>query len=123
VSGTTLVSGIILVEVAGASGEEVDAVLGSGLSGALSVLGGLAFFVGLLLFGIATVRAGVFPRLASLLLIVGDVVFAAASFSGSAMLVVEVIGAAIACVASVWLGLALLSGRSDASARQTARVS
>lgn len=93
VSGTTLVSGVVLVEVAGASGGEVDAVLASGLSGALSVLGGLAFFLGLLPFGIATMRAGVFPRLAGLLLIVGDVVFAAASFSGSAMLVVEVIGA------------------------------
>jgi hypothetical protein len=123
VSGTTLVCGVVLVEVAGVSGAEVDAVLASGLSGALSVLGGLAFIVGLLLFGIATLQAGVFPRLAGLLLIIGDVVFAAASVSGSATLVVEVIGAAITCVAFVWLGLALLSGRSGESAQQTARVS
>jgi hypothetical protein len=123
VSGTTLVCGVVLVEVAGVSGAEVDAVLASGLSGALSVLGGLAFIVGLLLFGIATLQAGVFPRLAGLLLIIGDVVFAAASVSGSATLVVEVIGAAITYVAFVWLGLALLSGRSGESAQQTARVS
>ena len=67
VSGTTLVCGVVLVEVAGVSGAEVDAVLASGLSSALSVLGGLAFIVGLLLFGIATLQAGVFPRLAGLL--------------------------------------------------------
>jgi hypothetical protein len=71
-----------LVEIAGASGAEVDAVLASVVSGALSLLGGLAFFIGLILFGIATMRAGVFPRRAGLLLIVGDVVFGAGDFLG-----------------------------------------
>jgi hypothetical protein len=46
VVGTTLVSGVVLVEIAGASGTEVDAVLG-----ALALLGGLAFLIGLILFG------------------------------------------------------------------------
>jgi hypothetical protein len=122
VTGTTLASGVILVEIAGASGAEVDAVLGASLTGALALLGGLAFLIGLILFGIATMRAGVFPRWAGVLLIVGDVVFGAASFSGSASLVIEVIGALITCAAFVWLGLALLSGGS-ASAQQPARVS
>jgi hypothetical protein len=122
VVGTTLASGVILVEIAGASGAEVDVVLGMGVSGALSVLGGLVFFVGLILFGIATMRAGVLPRWAGLLLIVGDIVFAAGGFSGSAALVVEVVGAAATCAGFVWLGLALLSG-SGASARRPARVS
>jgi hypothetical protein len=61
VIGTTLASGVILVEIAGASGVEVDAVTGAGLSGALSLLGGLAFLIGLILFGIVTMRAAVFP--------------------------------------------------------------
>jgi len=39
VVGTTLVSGVVLVEIAGASGAEVDAVLASSVSGALSLLG------------------------------------------------------------------------------------
>jgi hypothetical protein len=47
VVGTTLASGVVLVEIAGASGVEVDAVTGAGLSGALSLLGGLAFLIGL----------------------------------------------------------------------------
>jgi hypothetical protein len=122
VVGTTLVSGVVLVEIAGASGAEVDAVLGAGLPSVLALLGGLAFLVGLILFGAATMRAGVFPRWAGLLLIVGDVVFGAASFAGAAATIFEILGAAITCVALVWLGLSLLSGRST-SAGQPARVS
>ena len=57
VVGTTLVSGVVLVEIVGASGAEVDAVLGAGFPGALVLLGGLAFLIGLILFGAATMRA------------------------------------------------------------------
>ncbi len=57
VTGTTIVSAVIFVEIAGASGADVDAVLAAGVSSTLSVLGGLAFLVGLILFGIATIRA------------------------------------------------------------------
>jgi hypothetical protein len=84
VVGTTLVSGVVLVEIAGASGAEVENVLGAGLPGALALLGRLAFLIGLILFGAATMRAGVFPRWAGLLLIVGDVVFGLGSLAGSA---------------------------------------
>jgi hypothetical protein len=122
VVGTTLVSGVVLVEIAEASGGKVDAVLGAGLPGALALLGGLAFLIGLILFGAATMRAGVFPRWAGMLLIVGDVVFGASSFAGSAATIFEIIGALITCAALVWLGLSLLSG-SGASARQPTRVS
>jgi hypothetical protein len=122
VVGTTLVSGVVLVEIAGASGAEVDAVLGAGLPGALALLGGLAFLIGLILFGAATMRAGVFPRWAGLLLIVGDVVFGLGSFAGSAATIFEILGAALTCAALVWLGFSLLSG-SGTSARRPARVS
>ena len=67
-------------------------------------------------------RAGVFPRWAGLLLIVGDVVFGAASFVGAAATNFEILGAAITCVAFVWLGLSLVSG-SGTSAGRPARVS
>jgi hypothetical protein len=67
-------------------------------------------------------RAGVFPRLAGLLLIVGDVVFGAGSFAGAAATIFEIGGALITCAALVWLGLSLLS-RSGTSAVQPARVS
>ena len=112
VIGTTLVSGA-----------EVDALFAAGVSGMLSVLGGLAFFIGLILFGIATMRAGVFPRWAGLLLIVGDIVFGAGDFTRSAAPVVFVVGALITCAGFVWLGVALLSGRSGVSSQQPGRVS
>ena len=124
VVGTILVSGVVLVEIAGASRAEVADVLGAGLSAALVLLGGLAFLIGLILFGAATMRAGVFPRWAALLLIVGDVVFGAGSFAGAAATIVEVVGALITCAAFVWLGLSLLSGASSGMpSGRTARVS
>jgi hypothetical protein len=122
VAGTTLVSGVVLVEMAGASGANVEAALGGSLAGTLALLGGLAFFLGLILFGAATMRAGVFPRWAGLLLIVGDVVFGAGDLFGPAAPIVYVLGAAITGAGFVWLGLALLSG-SGTSAQRSARVS
>ncbi len=121
VVGTTLVSGVVLVEIAGASGANVDVVLGAGLPSVLALLGGLAFLIGLILFGAATMRAGVFPRWAGILLIVGDVVFGVGSFAGAAARIFEIGGALITCIALGWLDLSLLSG-SGTSAGQPARV-
>ena len=128
VVGTILVSGVVLVEIAGASGAEVEDVLGAGLSAALVLLGGLAFLIGLILFGVATMGAGVFPRwaglLLSLLLIVGDVVFGAGGFAGAAATIFEVVGVLITCAAFMWLGLSLLSEASSGMpSGRTARVS
>ena len=122
VVGTTLNCAAVLAEIAGASGAEVDAVVSEGASGTITLLGGLAFLIGLILFGIATMRAGVLPRWAGPLLILGDVVFAVGTFAGSAALIVEVVGALITCAAFVWLGLALLS-TGDGQLQRTARVS
>jgi hypothetical protein len=120
--GTTLNCAAVLAEIAGASGADVEAVVGQGVSGTITLLGGLAFLIGLILFGVATMRAGVLPRWAGPLLILGDVVFAVGTFAGSAALIVEVLGALITCAAFVWLGLALLSW-SDISVQRSARVS
>ena len=98
VAGMTIVSGVVLVEIAGASGAEVEDVLGAGLPGALVLLGGLAVLIGLVLFGVATMRAGVFPRWAGLLLIVGDLVFGVGSFAGAAATIFGILGAMVAFV-------------------------
>jgi hypothetical protein len=109
VLGTALVSGVVLVEIAGASGAEVDAVLAGGVAGMLATLAGLAFFVGLILFGIATMRAAVFPRWAGLLLIVGDLVFAASTSAGTAAPIFTFGGAVLTCAGFVWLGLTVMA--------------
>ena len=57
VVGTALASAVVFVEITGASGVEVETVLTAGV---LSGLGGLAFLIGLILFGIATMRADAF---------------------------------------------------------------
>jgi hypothetical protein len=51
-----------------------------------------------------------------LLLIVGDIVFAAADFLGSAASIVIALGAAITCAGFVWLRLDLLSAWQPARA-------
>ncbi len=113
-----------MVEIAGASGVPVNAVLEGGLSGTLSFLAGLAFFVGLILFGVATMRAGVFSPWVGLVLVVGDVEFAMADFVGPLTPVVVILGALITCAALVWLGLGLLTGAGgNLSAERPARVS
>ena len=96
-------------------------MLAAGLPAALALIAGLAFLIGLILFGLATIRAGVFPRLAGLLLIAGDVVFGLGSFAGSAAAVFEILGAAATCAALVGLGASLLSG-SGATAGRPARA-
>jgi uncharacterized membrane protein YgdD (TMEM256/DUF423 family) len=40
----------------------VDAVVSEGASGTITLLGGVVFLIGMILFGIATVRAGVLLR-------------------------------------------------------------
>lgn len=122
VVGTILVCGVVLVEVAGASGQEVEGLLSSGVSGVISVVAVLTFFFGLILFGAATMRAGVFARWAGVLLIAGELVFAAGGFFGAASSWVYVLGAAITGAALVWLGLSLAAA-SAVGAQRRARVS
>jgi hypothetical protein len=83
--------------------------------GASSVL--TAYVLLVFALGAATMRAGVFPRWAGLLLIVGDVVFGAGDLFGPAAPIVYVLGAAITGAGFVWLRLALLSGSGTSAQR------
>jgi hypothetical protein len=113
VLGTALVSGVVLVEIAGAGGATVEDVLAGGVAGMLATLAGLAFFVGLLLFAIGMIRAQVFPRGTGMLLIAGDLVFAAASFAGAVALFFIIGGAILTGAGFAWLGLLLLARARD----------
>jgi hypothetical protein len=108
VVGTTLNCAAIFVEIAGAGGADVAVVLTSGPTGTLTLPGGLAFLIALILFGVAIMRAGVLRRWTGLVLILGDVVFGAGSFAGSAQPLVSVAGAALTGGALVGLGVGLL---------------
>jgi hypothetical protein len=113
VLGTALVSGVVLVEIAGAGGAAVADVFAGGVAGMLAMLAGLGFFVGLLLFAIGMIRARVFPRGGALLLIAGDLVFAAASFAGTAASFLIIGGAILTGAGFVCLGLLLRARARD----------
>ena len=65
---------------------------------------GVLYILGFMLFGIATMRGGVFPRVAALLLIVGVPLFASGVFLPQLL---RTIGAIIAGVSLIWMGLDL----------------
>ena len=88
----------------------------------------LAFIVGLMLFGIATIRAGVLPRGAAWLLVLGLPLALVIDLLTGAFFEEEAtpwgfyIGSLAFAVGLIWLGYAAWSG-SGASAGQPARVS
>lgn len=110
VAGTTLNVAVIFVEIAGAGGQDVRGVLNAGLTGTLTLLGGVAFLLGLILIGIATLQAGIYPRWAGAVLIAGALVFGASVAAGSAASTFVLTGAALTCTAFIGLGWSLLRG-------------
>ncbi len=72
----------------------------------------ITFAVGWLLFGIATLLARVYPRIPTILLMIGAVI---------AVLPLPFTGIVLA-IAVAWLGFALFTGR-EASTEQPSRVS
>lgn len=77
---------------------------------------GLGYMLGYILFGVATMRAGVLPRWAGLMLILGSVLFLiseAVSFDASLSHLIVTIGDVIFGSGFVWLGHALRSEKHD----------
>jgi hypothetical protein len=67
-------------------------------------------FVGWALFGVATMRAGIFPRMAAIVLLIGAV-FSFTVFDEGLP------GTLVLDAAIAWLGLSLLSGRAAPAGR------
>jgi hypothetical protein len=63
VIGTTLVTAVVFVQIAGASGMTVDAVLTRCVPGILNLIGGLSFFVGLIIVRHRDFASGRIPTL------------------------------------------------------------
>jgi hypothetical protein len=85
----------------------------SGIGAVVTWVGLVLTFVGWALFGVATIRAGVFPRSAALVLMFGAV-FSFLAFVGLP-------GTLVLDAAIAWMGLALLAGGA-APARSPARA-
>ena len=77
---------------------------------------GVLYILGFILFGVATMRGGVFPRIAAVLLILGVPLFASGVFLPQLF---RTIGAILAGTSFVWMGFRL-GGRVRADASQQA---
>ena len=106
VAGDTI-NAFVIPFLASAAPALLKGSLPSGLE-TFFIIGQLLAFVGGLLLGIATLRAGVFSRWASLLLIVGAVF----SFIGNFLLpIIGTVGIVLFLVGLAWLGSEVLSYR------------
>ncbi len=101
---------------------------GNAIAGLILIVSFIAFMVGVILFGIATARAGVLPRLAAVLLALGfplalaiDMLTGAFSSEEESFPLGPIIGFPIFAAGLIWLGYALWSEK--ASAAQPSRVS
>lgn len=88
----------------------------------IHLVAALLFVVGSVVFGVATLRAGVLPRGGALLAILGPIVFFGMIFFGVEGGLPIVLGPALFGLGWAWLGYALLSERGE-PADQAARVS
>ena len=78
---------------------------------------GVLYILGFILFGIATMRGGVFPRIAAVLLIIGVPLFAGGMFLPHLL---RTIGAILAGTSFVWMGFNMSdSARVDATQQAT----
>ncbi|MGG3891741.1 hypothetical protein [Metabacillus fastidiosus] len=108
VIGTVFVTAIVFVEIAGASGVNIDPVLNEGISSTIYMAGPLLFVLGMILFGISVIKENILPRMGGIGLIMGTLVFAMAAFIPDIQGIITVIGAIITGAGFVWLGIYLL---------------
>ena len=121
--GTTLVAAIVFMELAGADGVTAagEALEKVGSLSVYNIVGPLVFLVGIILFGVAVMRAGVFTRWAGWLLIIGAVLGLLGGIA--AVQIVFALGAVVAGAGFAWLGWELLSGGGEEAQQPTTRVS
>lgn len=107
--GTIFVTAVVFVEIAGASGVNVNPIFNEGISSIIYMVGPLFFVLGMILVGISVMKEGILPRMGGLCLIVGTFIFALASVIPSYEGFISFIGGAITGAGFVWLGGYLLS--------------
>lgn len=109
--GTILVTAIVYVETAGASGVPVVAVFASEFPNTIQSVFPLLFVIGMIFFGVSVIRAKVLPRGGGYALVAGTLIFASGSFTGQAQAIFSFVGAIFTGVGFCWLGLSMLKRR------------
>jgi hypothetical protein len=108
VVGTTFVSGIVFVEIAGFSGVNTDLVFNAAVTAPIYTVGPLLFVLGLLFVGFSIIQSKKLPIASGIFLILGTLVFALASIIGSEKLLIEVFGAAFTGLGFVLCGFPMI---------------
>ncbi|KRF58353.1 hypothetical protein ASG99_27475 [Bacillus sp. Soil768D1] len=111
--GTIIVSAVVYVEIASASGVNVSSVFNEDVPRIILIVGPLMFVVGMLCLGISTILVRILPRWGGSLLVIGNVVFAIGSVAGNAEPIISVLGSAITCGGFIWLGIFLIKMREE----------
>lgn len=93
--GNIIVIAIVYVEIAQASLGDSSNVFITPVTKALYTFGPLLFVLGMILLGLTIIRGKLLPTLSGYLLLIGTLVFAAASFSGNITDLIELIGSTI----------------------------
>ncbi|MGG0792006.1 hypothetical protein ABE132_25635 [Peribacillus simplex] len=111
--GTIIVSAVVYVEIASASGVNVSSVFNEDVPRIILIVGPLTFVVGMLCLGISTILVRILPRWGGSLLVIGNVVFAIGSVEGNAEPIISVLGSAITCGGFIWLGIFLIKMKKE----------
>ncbi|MFJ7826618.1 hypothetical protein [Psychrobacillus sp. NPDC096623] len=105
--GNIIVTAIVYVEIALASGEEVEMVFSTSVTEPIYTFGPLLFVLGMFLLGISIIREKVLPSISGYLFLLGNIVFAGASFLGNGQEIIELIGSILTGAGFITAGLKL----------------
>lgn len=111
VIGTIASTAVVYVEISGASGNHVDFVYAAGIPNIIHSVLPLLFVIGLVLFAVSIIKAHILPRTSGYFLIVGTLVFVAASFTGNNQPIIEVLGAIFTGLGFIIAGFPLIITR------------
>ncbi|MBM7650905.1 hypothetical protein [Neobacillus cucumis] len=91
--GNIIVTAIVYVEMAEASTEKASFVFTTAVNEPIHTFGPLLFVIGMILLAVSIIRVKVLPTFSGYLLLIGTIVFAAASVAGDYQTIIEVMGA------------------------------
>lgn len=106
--GNIIVTAIVFVELSQASMKKSSQVLTTPVTEPLSTFGPLLFVLGMILLGISIISGKVLPKWSGYLLLVGTIVFAAASVFSHNQTTIEVIGAIFTGAGFILAGASVL---------------
>jgi hypothetical protein len=110
VLGTILVSAVVYVELAGATGVNIEELVQSALPSVIKSVGSLLFVFGLVIFGLSFIKDKKSPVLGGWMLICGTIIFALGSVIEDIGPFITVIGAMVTGAGFIVSGIHYLAG-------------